>query len=391
MKKVLFLPLFTMNSGHHQTAEALMDSFSKNNPEIICEKVDFLSYFSKPFEQFISKYYMKGITRFPSFYSSFYQKFFNKSSALLHYTYEVLFLEKMETLLSQKQPDLIVCTHSFTSLLVSKLKEYGVCHAPVINCYTDFFINGLWGSKGTDWHFVPNKDVKERLIAEGVPSGQVIVTGILTHDAIKSKKRIKKKSDKLHILVAGGSQGLGENFSLLEQVEESHSALYRVLCGSNHRLFQQLSELNSEAIIPLSYISSPQSMNELYEWADAIITKPGGVTTSEALKKNLPIFIHSVLPGQEEMNLAYLELKGVIHRLESTEPLEEQLFARLNNEAMEFRMRKNRFDYLNEIEVESNEELFHFIHENIMNPPSQHDEMIDSILSKIYASLDANV
>ncbi|MCB6704879.1 hypothetical protein LI092_10315, partial [Streptococcus parasanguinis] len=75
-------------------------------------------------------------------------------------------------------------------------------------------------------------------------------------------------------------------------------------------------------IIPVPYIQSRKEMSRLYDEADAIITKPGGVTISEVIQKKLPIFIHSVLPGQEEINLAFLKQHGLVFELDFTKPVE---------------------------------------------------------------------
>ena len=70
----------------------------------------------------------------------------------------------MEQLLAEEKPDLIVCTHGFPSYLLSQLKMKGKCNVPIINVYTDFFINNVWGKEGIDLHFLPSKEVKEQLI-----------------------------------------------------------------------------------------------------------------------------------------------------------------------------------------------------------------------------------
>lgn len=63
MKHVLILPLFQMESGHHRTADALIEAFHKQDPDIDCEKVDFLSYANTSLEKFISHLYLRWITR----------------------------------------------------------------------------------------------------------------------------------------------------------------------------------------------------------------------------------------------------------------------------------------------------------------------------------------
>lgn len=72
-------------------------------------------------------------------------------------------------------------------------------------------------------------------------------------------------------------------------------------------------------------------MNELYDAVDAIMTKPGGVTISEALRKRLPIFVHSYLPGQEKINLTYLKEHQLVFEMDQTIPLEIQLKTILKN------------------------------------------------------------
>lgn len=73
-------------------------------------------------------------------------------------------------------------------------------------------------------------------------------------------------------------------------------------------------------------------MNHLYEQVDAIITKPGGITISEALKKRLPIFVHSALPGQEQINLKKLIREKLIIQLNEDMTLEDQIASVLENE-----------------------------------------------------------
>jgi hypothetical protein len=97
--------------------------------------------------------------------------------------------------------------------------------------------------------------------------------------------------------------------------------------------------------------------------------------------------VHSVLPGQEEINVEYLEEKGFIYRLNSEETLSQQINTKLENEAMAFKMRKNRNQYLDEIEVQSNTELFHFIEDRMMNDAKVQDARLNLIFSKIYSSI----
>ena len=112
-----------------------------------------------------------------------------------------------------------------------------------------------------------------------------------------------KNGDRPKILISGGNSGLGGILKLSNELKKASHYDFLVLCGNNKKLFNEILSWNVEHVKGLPYISSRAEMNKLYNQVDAIITKPGGVTVSEALRKRLPIFVHSVLPGQEQINL----------------------------------------------------------------------------------------
>ncbi|MTH55424.1 galactosyldiacylglycerol synthase [Bacillus mangrovi] len=388
MKRILILPLFKMESGHHKSANALAEAFQKHDPEIICEKADFLSFINGGLEKFVSSLYLTWIKKFPNAYSTFYHLFFSKKSTVLQSAYEAVFLEKMEQLIEMKQPDLIVCTHSFPSFFVDKLKSYGVCKVPVINLYTDFFVNGLWGKDQVDLHCVPSMKVKNDLMSMGILEERIVVSGILANDRFSKRKAPRQSDDKLHVLLAGGSLGLGKNLSKLVNLTDSGLAEYKILCGSNLQLLEKVNSLNLPHVTALPYISSAEQMNLLYGWADAIVTKPGGATISEAIRKKLLIFIHSVLPGQEEINLDYLTEKGLAEKVSMDHSFEEQLLSLVSDPSKLFAINKARHQYMNELDVRTCSELIRFIEAKLFaGRTSIKDRYINELFSKLYRSL----
>ena len=194
----------------------------------------------------------------------------------------------MEQVLADEKPDLIVCTHGFPSHLLIQLKMKGKCHVPVINVYTDFFINSVWGREGIDAHFLPSQEVKDTLIRKyQFPNENWFVTGIPVHEEITkiTHRSINKNQPK--ILIAGGNSGLGGILKLTEELKKSSRFDYFVLCGKNQKLYDELNSWNVDHIKPIPYLPFRSEMNKLYEEVDAIVTKPGGVTISEALRKRL--------------------------------------------------------------------------------------------------------
>jgi processive 1,2-diacylglycerol beta-glucosyltransferase len=135
------------------------------------------------------------------------------------------------------------------------------------------------------------------------------------------------------ILISGGSNGLGDIPLILQKLKHATDFRCVVLCGKNEKLIHKIASWGVEHIQPIPFVSSREEMNDWYEQAVAMITKPGEITISEALCKKLPIFIYLVLPGQEEVNLRYLVSQKLAQRLDLASACEKQLLNVLGDEA----------------------------------------------------------
>jgi processive 1,2-diacylglycerol beta-glucosyltransferase len=370
MKKVLFFPLLRMPSGHHQVADTIADYLDSFNTEIVCKKMDLLSEWNPLVESIVTKTYLDWIHYMPETYAWVYKQMACTAKTNRSYKYyELLFLKKMRKILREENPDLIICTHGFPSYILNKLKSNNECQTPVINVYTDFFINDVWGKSNIEYHFVPTQAIKDDLISKhAISQERILVTGIpVNKQFYKSGLVEEKKSRKQRVLVSGGSVGLGNIFELLKQ-QKSGEVEYFVLCGKNKNLYQKIVNLNCKDIHPLSYISSREKMNELYDKVDAVITKPGGVTISEALTKELPIFIHSSLPGQEEINLKLLVELQLVHVLTENQPIDKQLINYFDNPTFIEQFTNRLHQYLHEVSSGNPVTVSNFIH-SIMGSP----------------------
>ena len=179
-KKILLFPLLRMPSGHHQVADAIAGYFKTRDPNIICKKVELLSAWNPFVESAVTKTYLEWIHHFPKTYAWAYKQMAHTSKTKRTYRYyEFLFVKKMKEIISVENPDLIICTHGFPSFLLSRLKMQNQCQIPVVNVYTDFFINDVWGRNEIDYHFAPSQDVKNDLIKrDGISEDRIFITGI---------------------------------------------------------------------------------------------------------------------------------------------------------------------------------------------------------------------
>ena len=315
MKKILYLPFLTIPSGHHQTADALMEGLLRLDPDIHCEKMDLLSSKFGKIERLISSFYLQWIGRFPKSYSHMYHRsvLAEQNSGKRFFHYEALFLRHLKKIIDELNPKMIVCTHALPSYLLARLKASSQINIPVINVYTDFFIHHLWGKREIDYHFVGHSYMKDYLLEKGIKKEQIFVTGIPIHPNFTKRKDEHVHSMRFYRgLISGGSSGVGSIEKITEKISRDDDIHYMVLCGKNRKLYDRLIKQNHPRITPLPYISSREQMNDLYNRVDFIMTKPGGVTISECLYKKIPIFVYHTLPGQEEINLEKLTKFGMV-------------------------------------------------------------------------------
>jgi len=369
--KILFLPFLKVSTGHHVVAEALIRSLEKRIHNIECKKIDFFSYADKLLEKAFRVTYLKWIDHSPETFEWLYRNFVYPSNSTKHFNwYEKKFLNKMKILIQNEQPNLIVCTQAFPSFLISRLRYYGVSTPPVINVYTDFFINSLWGIHEIDYHFVPDYSIKKQLEnSYKIHPTRIFITGIPVDDCFLSDVKLQNvPSMPYHILIAGGNSGLGEIQELIANLPKDNNYYFSVLCGHNRRLYREIISLNQDNIKPLSYISSRETMNALYDEADAIITKPGGVTLSEALWKRIPIFVHASLPGQEDINKRFLLERKLINIIDLNSSILEQLNSFFNNFEKQNELKQRVDEYINQFECLAWQKIMELTIKNVIKP-----------------------
>ncbi|QAW03842.1 glycosyltransferase [Bacillus subtilis] len=312
MKNILIFPFLSISTGHHHVADALQAELESQG--LAAEKIDIFSHAYSRLEKLSSVAYLKWIQYFPKTYSGIYRLLacgeFQHDKRF--FMYEWLFTQQMRHILQEKQPDIAFCTHALPSYLLNRLKpEYP--NLTVVNVYTDFFVNRLWGRKNIDYHFVPSTEVKKQLISEGIDQNNIYLTGIPVHRNFEMESADTLQHHPPYtIIITGGSMGVGGILKWVQELSPGGKILYKILCGRNEKLYSYVKSLHHPLIEAIPYLHSKAEMNRLYEQSTGIMTKPGGVTISECLQKRLPVFIYHALPGQEEMNLNLLHEKKLV-------------------------------------------------------------------------------
>ncbi|GAA0446553.1 glycosyl transferase [Lentibacillus halophilus] len=350
-KNALFLPFMQIPTGHHHVADALMETVQSIRADMACEKVDILSYSYGNMEKAVSSAYLNWIKFFPGVYDRLYRLAACKEQSLHRRNrfYEAMFLYFFKRLVTQHDPHILISTHALPSNLASSLKLKNRLRSITVNAYTDFFINDVWGIDAIDYHLVPTAAAKTFLVKNGVSEERVLVTGVPIHPVFQAKEFKAKTAGTIKVLVTGGSLGAGLIRKLLSSLS-SEAIHYYVLCGKNESLHRELLSKQFDNVTPIPYIDHKAEMNAIYDRIDAVLTKPGGVTISECLMKQKPIFMYAPLPGQEKINARELNRLGVAMMVDLHNNPEQEIVRFFGSQREQENYRKQIHDYHRQLE-----------------------------------------
>jgi processive 1,2-diacylglycerol beta-glucosyltransferase len=226
---------------------------------------------------------------------------------------------KLKALLNEFKPDGVICTQAFPCGLIADYKDTFNVDIPLIGVLTDYAPHSYWIFDKVDRYIVPSMETGKKLIDNGVDPQRVMPYGIPIDAKFQQSPDKDKIFNKLAlepgvptILVMGGTQGLGPIKELVVMMDRSPLALQVIIaCGTNKKLFKWLQARRRNFKKKSIILSFADNIDELMHISTVIVTKPGGITTAEALARGLPMLIVNPLPGQEAMNTKFLLNEGV--------------------------------------------------------------------------------
>ena len=307
--KVLIISA-SAGAGHRKAAEALYNSF--NRAKIQAQKIDALDYTNPLFKSAYPSVYI-FLVRFAPFLWGMIFHFLNIAILKpvinpVRYFFNYINGRPLIKYVLKEQPDVVICVHFFSAQLISRLKAAGRFKGYVVCGVTDFGVHQFWINQGTDYYLVASEMTKTELIAKGVPSDKILVTGIPVEEKFlepAAKDELRKKlgvaEDTFTILVASGGFGVGPIKKIVQNLDQMNQSLQvLVICGENDRLREFFAGQSFKKTVRVfGYVNN---MHEFMAASDIIITKSGGLTVSESLVKALPMIIIRPIPGQEMRN-----------------------------------------------------------------------------------------
>ena len=324
--------------GHNRAAKAMKDEIEKkciDGEHITCEIIDSLKLINTTMDKIISSGYEKSAKYTPKAWGGVYKM--SDANIVSKHEYKgnlfnTLLASKLKKLLKERKPDLIIGTHPFPMIALSTLKKkYPYRNAfnsffvpPLISVLTDYTAHSTYIQDEIDYYIAGDEYVKEVLISEGVDGDKIKPYGIPVE---KSFLEHREKSvvleelglapDKFTVLLMGGSFGAGNiKDTLKELLEIDRDFQIIVITGRNETLKEKLEKSLEKHTIDknISILGFTQDMNDILSAVDIIVSKPGGLTTTECLLKELPMIIPYYIPGQEEENMDFLSNCGAALR-----------------------------------------------------------------------------
>ncbi len=330
VKKVLIMSAST-GGGHNRAAKAIKEELETrliDNMTIECKIIDSLKLVNNTMDRIISRGYEKSAMYTPRAYGRVYR--LSEYSLMSRNEFKdnpltTLMKMRFKKLLKEESPDLIIGTHPFPMIALSTLKKESNVYVPkMMSILTDYTTHSTWIQHEIDYYIVGHEYVKQLLVDEDVEEEKVFAYGIPVEKAfLKNRNKEEVLSElglepsKKTILLMGGSFGAGnikETLDELLNVDRDFQII--VIAGRNTNLKEKICKKldtvpHQKTVCVLGFTDK---MNDILASVDILITKPGGLTTTEALLKNIPMVVPFYIPGQEEENLDFLTNCGVALR-----------------------------------------------------------------------------
>lgn len=309
----------SMGSGHNKAANAVAEAIKRKYPANKVNIIDFMSTETAYFNSLVKDIYLKMLDHTPNVYEFFY-KFTSDSTkgSTIQSVFAHAMKKDMRELINKYQADMVICTHPFPCAAASYLKQTGDINIPLITVMTDFCVHQFWLYKNIDIYFTANDLLKKEMVNQGLLEERIFSTGIpvgydfrLEYNREDLLKKLKLEDDVPVALLMGGGLGLGgvkDALCQLERLKKNIQIL--VITGANVSLWSEMNEYAQHSKHKIFVWGYSHNIQEFMSVSTFLISKPGALTISEALTRELPMILHDPIPGPEVDNAKFISENG---------------------------------------------------------------------------------
>lgn len=341
-------------AGHVRAAQALEKAFAARR-DCAVEHIDTIQYVSKLFQRLYDKTYISMVRRAPELMGVIYDRTDNPwEHARSRLALDRLNTAPMIRLLKKVQPDLCVATHFLAAEIIAWLIAKRKLRAHNAIAVTDYDVHAMWLCRTVDRYYVAIDEAAEYLARIGIPREKLRVTGIPIDplfakplDRAETRRVLGLDPAAAVILVSAGGYGIGP----VEQLVNDLLAFERpwqivAIAGKAEKVPKRLEEISRGAgklpggALRLCPVGFTTDMDKYMAAADLLVGKAGGLTTSEALARVLPMALIEPIPGQEERNADHLLEAGAAIRCNNLPAAAWKIAGLLDDPARLARMRE---------------------------------------------------
>ena len=314
--------------GHVKCAEAIAEEIYASQPDASVTTVDVMDYLFPHFSKVIYKGFSLLVSRLPGMYNHLNRAAGKHAGVPM----KKAITARLDKLMEQTKPDLIISNLPVCSKYISAYKELRVCKQPLFTYITDITVHDEWIADKTDLYFVGDESTGNALISKGVPAEKIVVSGIPVKRAFKSAfkdaaLKSQEKADgsqekadgslekddleihtKKRLLIMGGGLGLVPGGSrLLKRLNEETCFEVTLIAGKNRSLEKRARRKYEN----INVVGFTDKIADYMTTADLVLTKPGGITTFEAIASRTPMYIVDPFLEQEMGNAHFIESRNI--------------------------------------------------------------------------------
>jgi processive 1,2-diacylglycerol beta-glucosyltransferase len=293
--------------------------------------VDSYRYAALVVSRVVSDGYIRMVKTIPQMYGYIYDRAERATEVGRFRTWAHHFTaSNLRPMMLRERPDAVVCTHAFPCGAMAEYKNLFADAPPVVAIVTDFAVHGFWIHENIDGYVVATEAMLGALTARGIAAERILVSGIPvrrefappseTREALR--ERLDLPCDRYVVLLMGGGLGMAPVERILCALKSVRAALAAVVvAGRNARIGPRITQTAESVEYPVRALRFIENVYDYMHAADVLVTKPGGLTTAEALVAQIPMVLCKPLPGQEERNARVLVESGAAIRARRVEEL----------------------------------------------------------------------
>ena len=349
--KILILSR-SMGGGHNAAAYAVAEALEGRGVQAdVVDASIFTDVILKDASSFI---YVRAVQRAPSLFGYVYHIADNistpKFKSVIYYANHKG-AGKMFDYIIKNGYDGVVSPHLYPIETLTYLKRSHGLDVPCFGIATDYTCIPFWEDAEMDFYFTPGEKLHRAYIEKNMPREKLIPTGIpvssrFTHKIEKSeaKKRLGLDPDKRYFLIMSGSMGAGNALAVAKEVLKKSDFSPVIICGSNKKLKSELEREVGDDVVLTGFTNQV----ELYMNAsEAVFTKAGGLTSTEAAAFGIPIVHTKPIPGCETKNTEYFSSLGMSIHSDNVETLVKNAVELVNDSEKVEKMLAAQRKYIN--------------------------------------------